>query len=139
MKKLLCILFILLSATFAFSTEIKDEIVCEHTFDFEPSIKVAKLWISEAFTSGKNVVDFYDEDLKVLTGIASSKYKDEYVYTYNFKFKISIKKNTVKVVFNNMTAGTMKLPITPSHACVDEFYNDLETLAKSLFKYYEEF
>ena len=139
MKKLFCLLLVLICTSFAFSTEVRNEIVCEKTFDSEPSIKIARLWVSESFNSGKDIIDFYDEELKVLTGNASLKYKDEYIYTYNFKFKISIKKNTIKMIFNNMTAGTKKLPITENHSCIDEFYNELESLANSLFTYYEEY
>ena len=139
MKKLFSILFALFMVSTVFAVEVKEKAEYEKQFDTAQSIKVARLWVSENFNSGKDVIDTYDEELQVLIGNGNYTEKGIVNIQFHFTFKITVKNNTVKIVFSNFKAGTKKFPLSKSTVGLDKFYAKLDSVAESLFKYYEDF
>ena len=140
MKKLFFLITLMLVSTSLFAVEYKEEMSYEKEFESTQSIKVAKLWVSDNFKSSKDVIDLYDEELGVLTGNGLCTYmKGILLMEYRFKFKISIKENKVKVTFNNFRVGQKRNIPNAKSTGLQDFYNELEEIAESIFKYYEEF
>lgn len=81
--------------------KLKSEEKYERTFTFETSItsiKIAKLWVADTYNSAKDVIDMYDEDLNILVGTGAERGFSNLTYS----FKITCKKNTVTIRFNNI-------------------------------------
>lgn len=140
MKKLFALFVAVLVCTSLFAVEVKNEVVHEKEFDSPQTIKIAKLWVSEKYISGKDVIDAYDEELNILTGNGMVDFHTSILPTeFHYKFKITIKGNKVKIVFNTFRAGTKQVAISKRTGGLQDFYNQLDKLAKSLFEYYSEF
>lgn len=141
MKKLFFgILFILISS-FAFAVEIVEEKNYEYDItNATKSIKVANLWVTEAFENPKEVVQLYDEDLNTM--VINGTYMVSIIIStmpIYFTLKIQVKGNKLIVKFNNFKAGTMKLPVNKTTTGLSGFYEKCDELAESLNKYYLDF
>ena len=140
MKKLITLLLALFMVSAVFSAELKEKAEYEKEFDSTQSIKIARLWVSENFKSGKNVIDTYDEELQILVGNGSCTEKVKLLnMQFHFKFKITVKENKVKIVFSNFKVGEKHNELQKGTVGVDQFYKTLDKLAESLFQYYEDF
>ena len=110
----------------------KEELVYEKELSYSPSINVARLWVSENFSSASSVIDVYDESLQILTGNG--------IRTKKFFFKITIKGNLVRInfrKFNNVDSSTAAFFYTKDEE--KQFYNTLKNISDSLFLYLEAF
>lgn len=140
MKKLITLFLALFMVSAVFSAELKEKAEYEKEFDSTQSIKIARLWVSENFKSGKNVIDTYDEELQILVGNGSCTEKVKLLnMQFHFKFKITVKENKVKIVFSNFKVGEKHYALQKGTVGVDQFYKTLDKLAESLFQYYEDF
>ena len=141
MKKVIFLtLFCLLTFVSCVSTpstsSIQNEITKSMDMNKETSIKVARLWVAENFRSAKNVIDFYDESLNVLTGNGIVvNYEGILPTEFGFRFKIQINEKTATVTFSQFTAGTGHYPVTNGTIGRKWFYNRLDFLANDLFSY----
>ena len=114
----------------------KEEIVYEKELSCNPSINVARLWVSENFNSASSVIDVYDESLQILTGNGSSG-------DYKFFFKITIKDNIVRINFRKFLRQNSNGGIAPLFFYETEeekmFYKKINSISDSLFLYLEAF
>ena len=141
MKKLFFgILFILISS-FAFAVEIVEEKNYEYDItSATKSIKVANLWVTEAFENPKEVVQLYDEDLNTM--VINGTYMVSIIIStmpIYFTLKIQVKGNKLVVKFNNFRYGTAKLKLDKTTMGLSDFYNNCDKLAESLNQYYLNF
>lgn len=132
------IYFIMLFATtFLFAVEIVEEKNYEYDIsNTTKSIKVANLWVTEAFENPKEVVQLYDEDLNTL--VINGTYM-VWVMPIYFTLKIQVKGDKLVVKFNNFRYGTAKLKLDKTTIGLSDFYNKLDELAESLNQYYINF
>lgn len=137
MKKL-TVLFIMLFATaFLFAVEIVEEKNYEYDIsNTTKSIKIANLWVTEAFENPKEVVQLYDEDLNIL--VINGTYM-VWVMPIYFTLKIQVKGDNLLVKFNNFRYGTAKMKINKTTTGLSDFYNNCDDLSKSLYDYYLNF
>ena len=137
MKKLFIgILFILISS-FAFAVEIVEEKNYEYDIsNATKSIKVANLWVTEAFEHPKEVVQLYDEDLNTM--VINGTYM-VWVQPIYFMLKIQVKGNKLIIKFNSFRYGKLKLKLDKTTMGLSDFYDKCDELAESLKQYYLDF
>ena len=137
MKKLTVLFIMLFATTFLFAVEVVQEKNYEYDIsNVTKSIKVANLWVTEAFENPKEVVQLYDEDLNTM--VINGTYMVWTMPIY-FSLKIQIKGNKLILKFNNFKAGTMKLSVNKTTTGLSGFYEKCDELAESLNKYYLDF
>ena len=137
MKKLFVGILFLLVSSFAFAVEVVQEKNYEYDIsNATKSIKVANLWVTEAFENPKEVVQLYDEDLNTM--VINGTYMVWTMPIY-FTLKIQVKGNKLIVKFNNFKYGTMKLEVNKTTTGLSGFYEKCDELAESLNQYYLDF
>lgn len=137
MKKLTVLFIMLFATTFLFAVEVVQEKNYEYDIsNVTKSIKVANLWVTEAFENPKEVVQLYDEDLNTM--VINGTYMVWTMPIY-FSLKIQVKGNKLILKFNNFKAGTMKMSVNKTTTGLSGFYEKCDELAESLNKYYLDF
>lgn len=137
MKKLFIGIAFILFSSFAFAVEIVEEKNYEYDItNATKSIKVANLWVTEAYENPKEVVQLYDEDLNTL--VINGTYM-VWVMPISYTLKIQVKGNKLVVKFNNFRYGIAKLKLDKTTMGLSDFYTNCDKLAESLNQYYLDF
>ncbi len=104
----------------------QNEIIFEKEFSFEPSIKIARLWLSEKYREERKVknyeIELYDEELKTL--VVNEYYDSPKINAYSFR--VTIKGNKATVKFFKFSTNSKR------------FHEFTEGIAESLFVYIED-